>query len=90
MKKLVMLTTAASLVLAFAAPGFAAQRAHRASDAYASGAVDRSGSYNYGPQDTQGRATSVPVPFDPAPAVQYNRGQNQPYPDRAYGDPGRW
>lgn len=90
MKKLVMLTAAAGLVLALAAPGFAAQRAHRASDAYASG-VDRSGAYNYGPQDAQGRAATAPAPsFEPAPAAQYERGQNLPYPDRPYGNPNRW
>jgi hypothetical protein len=90
MSKLLILATTAGIVLASAAPGLAAQRAHRASDAYASAATaDRSGSYYYGPQDAQGRATTA-VPFDPAPAVQYNRGQNLPYPDRPYGNPDRW
>jgi len=29
-----------------------------------------------------------PVQFERAPA--YSTGQNLPYPDRPYGDPGRW
>lgn len=85
-----MLTAAGSILLALAGPTLAAQRAHRGVDAFASGTVDRSGSYYYGPQDAQGRATLAPVPYDPAPAVQYNRGQNLPYPDRPWGDPDRW
>jgi hypothetical protein len=91
MKKLQMLTAAGSILLALAGPTLAAQRAHRGADAFASGAVtsDRSGSYYYGPQDAQGRATSAPVHFD-APAVQARPSGNLPYPDRPWGDPDRW
>ena len=102
MKKLLMLTAAAGLIFALAEPTLAAQRTHRALDAYASGAVDRSGAYNYGPVD--GRAAydyappaSGPV-FDgqantPAQHTYSNTpygGPNLPYPDRPYGDPDSW
>lgn len=93
MKKLHTLTAAAGILLALAGPSLAAQRTHRAfdayasgTDAYASGTADRSGAYYYGPRDAQGRA--VVAPFQEAP-TQYYRG-NLPYPDRPYGDPDRW
>ncbi len=49
MKKLLMLTAAAGIVFALAEPTLAAQRVHRGVDAYASGDLDRSGAYNFGP-----------------------------------------
>jgi hypothetical protein len=87
MKKLYTLTAAAAVLLALAGPTMAAQRAHRAVDAYASGAAltDRSGSYYYGPQivvPEQARGARAEVPAAP--------GQNLPYADRPYGDPDRW
>ena len=89
MKKLQLLTATAVALLALAGPSLAAQRSQRAFDAYASGAVttDRSGAYYYGPRDAQGRAIA---PTFQGAQPQYNRGQNLPYPDRPYGDPGTW
>ena len=89
MKKLHTLTAAAGILLTLAGPTLAAQRAHRAYDAYASGAVnaDRSGAYNYGPQGAQG---SYRAQDSVSVQPQYNRGQNLPYPDRPYGDPDSW
>lgn len=93
MKTIHMLTAAAGILLTLAGPSLAAQRAQRGADAYASGAVstERSGAYNYGPSDAraQGRGF-VQEPQFGNQSNQYNRGQNLPYADRAYGDPGRW
>jgi hypothetical protein len=95
MRKLYILATAAALLVSASAPSLAASRAHRGTDAYASGAVstDRSGPYYYGPQgarntNAQDRAPFAQAPFVDAPS--YNRGQNLPYPDRPYGAPDSW
>ena len=102
MKKLLMLTAAAGMIFALAEPTLAAQRTHRALDAYASGAVDRSGAYNYGP--VNGRAAYDYAPTTGGPVVdgQVNTpaqhvysttpygGPNLPYADRPYGDPDSW
>jgi hypothetical protein len=89
MKKLQTLTVAAGILLALAGTSVAAQRVHRAYDAYASGA-DRSGAYYYGPQGEQAYGAQVQTPaqyqYNSAP----NYGQNLPYPDRPYGAPDRW
>jgi hypothetical protein len=86
MRKLQILTATAGILLALAGPTLAAQRAHRAYDAYASS--DRSGAYNYGPiQGSQAR-TPAQAQYDRTPT---NSGQqNLPYPDRPYGDPDSW
>ncbi len=93
MKTLQMLTATAGILLALAGPSLAAQRADRAADAYASGAVttDRSGAYYYGPSDAraQGR-TFVQEPQFGNQYNQYSRGQNLPYADRPYGAPDGW
>jgi hypothetical protein len=83
-----MLTASATILLALAGPGLAAQLTNRGVDAYASGAVntDRSGPYYYGPQGLQ---PSQPAPDRTFAQPQYNRGQNLPYPDRPYGAPDR-
>ena len=87
MKTLHTLTAAAGILLALAGPTLAAERAHRAYDAYASGTADRSGAYYYGPRDAQGRA--IVAPSEDAQS-QFSRGQNLPYADRPYGDPDSW
>jgi len=89
MRKLQIFATTAALLVVASAPTLAASRTHRAADAYASGAVttDRSGAYYYGPQDAQGRALVAPTQVEP---YRYNRGQNEPYADRPYGDPDSW
>jgi len=93
MKKLQMLTTAAGILLALAGPSLAAQRAYRGVDAYASaGTSDRSGSYYYGPRDSQDRALNDSVqstPYQYAPA-QYDRGQAAVPSDNTYGHPDSW
>jgi hypothetical protein len=87
MRKLQLLTASAAILLAFAGPSLAAQRAIRGVDAYASGAVnDRSGPYYYGPQGAQ----SAPERAFVQPQYTLpNHGQNLPYPDRPYGAPDR-
>src|ERR1700742_300346 len=95
MRKLQMLTATAGILLALAGPSLAASRLHsNAADAYASGAVttDRSGSYYYGPQDTQGRPVFVPSESRAQYGSSYGtaRGFGEPYADRPYGDPDSW
>ena len=92
MRKIHILATAAALLVAASAPSLAASHTHRASDAYASGAVttDRSGAYYYGPRDAQGQGVDNIVQEQGFVQPQYNRGQNLPYPDRPYGDPDNW
>ena len=89
MRKLHIFATAAALLVAATAPSLAASPTHGASDAYASGTADRSGAYYYGPHGAQNRAQDT---FQDRVFVQpqYNRGQNQPYADRPYGDPDNW
>jgi hypothetical protein len=92
MKKLQMLTAAGGILLALAGPSLAAQRVHRGTDAYASGAAtDRSGAYSYGPQrDTTSYGATSGAQGWGAPSRPYGAQQNLPYPDRPYGDPDRW
>jgi hypothetical protein len=89
MKTIHTLAAAAGILLTLAGPTLAAQRAHRAYDAYASGAVttDRSGAYYYGPRNAEGRAVAAPIQAAPS---QFGRGQSLPYADRPYGDPDSW
>jgi len=100
MKKLLTLTAAAGIVFALAGPSFAAQRTHRGLDAYASGAVDRSGAFYYGPQGDQSFARSSAPIYGPTgdqalTPEQHTYGlapygQTLPYPDRPYGAPAGW
>ena len=89
MKTLQILTAAAGILLVASGPSLAAKRAHQGFDAYASGTVnvDRSGAYNYGPAGGA-RVLTPQTQTDRAPA--YSTSHNLPYPDRPYGDPGRW
>jgi hypothetical protein len=96
---IVLLAGIATLVTAIE-PSLAAQRKHRAYDAYASGAAtDRSGAYYFGPGAVGGVGPATygagPVRSEALTPAQhnydrYNYGQNLPYPDRPYGDPDRW
>ena len=99
---IVLLAGIATLVTAIE-PSLAAQRKHRAYDAYASGAsADRSGAYDFGPRSrgydayASGDAVSSgPVGGQALTPAQhnydrYNYGQNLPYPDRPYGAPDSW
>ena len=93
---IVLLAGIATLVTAIE-PSLAAQRKHRAYDAYASG--DRSGAYYFGPGAVR---SEVPATFSRGPVRsealtpaqhnydRYNYGQNLPYPDRPYGAPDSW
>lgn len=91
MKKLQMLTAAGGILLALAGPTLAAQRAHRAVDAYASAVTDRSGAYYYGPNEARDARAQAPVTGWVRDGYAPNAaGRNQPYPDRPYGDPDSW
>ena len=97
MKTFSKLTAGVAILLALAGPSLAASRVHHGMDAYASGTADRSGAYYYGPrgggqaygQTYEGEARVQPQ-YDDDGHIQYNRGQNLPYPDRPYGDPDSW
>jgi hypothetical protein len=82
---IVLLAGIAALV-AVTEPTLAAQRKHRAYDAYASGAVtERVQPFHSG--RVRGEAlTPAQHNYD----LYFNKGQNLPYPDRPYGDPDSW
>jgi hypothetical protein len=101
MKKLsIVLLAGIATLVTVTEPLLAAQRKHRASDAYASGsAADRSGAYYFGPGAAGGGAPATfgagPVRSEALTPAQhnyepYNYGQNLPYPDRPYGAPNGW
>lgn len=89
------------MIFALAEPSFAATRAQRGFDAYAS-SVDRSGAYYYGPRYGQGHTAygqaqryTAPLERPNTPAEHfYETGPgsppNLPYPDKPYGDPDNW
>jgi hypothetical protein len=80
---IVLLAGIAALV-AVTEPTLAAQRKHRAHDAYASGAVTERVRH---PSRVRGEAlTPAQHNYD----LYFNKGQNLPYPDRPYGDPDNW
>ena len=80
---IVLLAGIAALV-AVTEPTLAAQRKHRAHDAYASGAVRERVHH---PGRVRGEAlTPAQHNYD----LYFNKGQNLPYPDRPYGDPDSW
>lgn len=92
---IVLLAGIATLVTAIE-PSLAAQRKHRAYDAYASGAAaDRSGAYYFGPGAAAATFGAGPARSEALSPAQhnydrYNYGRNLPYPDRPYGDPDSW
>ena len=86
MKTLKVLTAAAGILLAVAAPTLSAnakERVHRGYNAYASDAasVERNAPY-YGPVGSQDALTPLQHNYHPT-------APNLPYPDRPYGDPDR-
>ncbi len=93
MRKLHLMTIAASMLLALSGPTFAAKRTYHGSTAYSAYArdvsPDRSGAYYYGPI---GGGTV----YDAVPGMlgvnqpRYTPQQNLPYPDRPYGAPDSW
>ena len=96
MRTLQILTAAAGILLAISGPSLAASRtqAQRAADAYSAFARDNSDNiYLYSPELndpwTSPRASSRNVPGG-ATFYSYGAGQNLPYPDRPYGNPGSW
>jgi hypothetical protein len=95
MRTLHLLTAAAGILLAISGPSLAASRTQaRAADAYSAFARDNSdNTYLYSPylNDpwTSPRASSRNVPAGPT-FYSYGAGQNLPYPDRPYGNPGSW
>jgi hypothetical protein len=93
-----MLTAAASLLLAISGPGLAASRtqAHRATDANSAFARDMSDNvYTYSPYLNEPWAAPRGAQSGAAPNFSAGRdlpysGQNLPYPDLPYGNPGSW
>ena len=98
MKTIHILAAAAALLVTATAPSFAAQRTHQSAAAYGAYArdvsADRSGSYYYGPNEG---ARTAAATFGSSSGARGFGGpgyirpsQNEPYPDRPYGDPDRW
>jgi hypothetical protein len=82
---IVLLAGIATLV-AVTELSLAAQRKHRAHDAYASGAVtERVRPFHSGRVRTEA-LTPGQRNYD----LYFNKGVNLPYPDRPYGDPDSW
>ncbi len=95
MKTLSMLTAAAGILLAISGPSLAASRtqAQRAADAHSAYARDTSdNAYTYSPYLNEPWTSPRNVQSGQAPNFygSYGTGQNLPYPDRPYGNPGSW
>ena len=87
MKKLsIVLLLGIATLVTVTEPTFAAKRKHRASDAYASGAVTERVGPQYSGQ-VRDQALTPAQHFYSRPAYG---GQNLPYPDRPYGAPNGW
>lgn len=85
MKKLsIVLLAGIATLVAVTEPSLAAQRKHRAFDAYARGGVTESVGPQYSGQIRSEALTPAQHTYMPG------NGPNLPYPDRAYGDPDRW
>jgi hypothetical protein len=84
---------AVGLMLLISAPSFAAQQSRQPSSAHSKGAVKKEPAVK---KDrgvvTSPYDSSVVPPYDPrgTSAYPFGPGINFPYPDRPYGDPGRW
>jgi len=98
MKTLSMLTAAAGILLVISGPSLAASRtqAQRAADAYSAYARDTSdNAYTYSPNLNDPWTSPRNVQRGQEPNFygsygSYGTGQNLPYPDRPYGNPGSW
>lgn len=75
------------LLLAISGPSIAAQQSRQSSKTHSEAAVKKDRSSATAPYNS----SSVP-PYDPrgTSAYPFGPGVNFPYPDRPYGDPGRW
>jgi len=86
MKKLsIVLLAGIAALVAVTEPSLAAQRKHRAFDAYARGDVTERVGPQYSGQLRNEALTPAQHIYMPN-----NAGPNLPYPDRPYGDPDRW
>jgi len=82
----IALVAGIAALVAVTEPTFAAQRKHRAYEAYASGAVTE-----HVRPFSSGRVRSEALtPAQHNYDLYFNKGQNLPYPDRPYGDPDSW
>jgi hypothetical protein len=71
-----LIATIAALLFAMSEPSFAARTSRKPADSAPAQRSDKARVPAYDPQGTSRN------PFGP--------GRNLPYPDRPYGDPGRW
>ena len=86
MKKLsIVLLAGLAALVAVTEPSLAAQRKHRAVDAYARGEVTEGVGPQYSGQIRSEALTPAQHTYMPN-----NGSPNLPYPDRPYGDPDRW
>lgn len=89
--KFAILLAAASLLLAIVEPGFAAPRRHRPADAYASSAATHQRAIPHPSDRAFGWSwNGTRFPAAGTAAGPLGPSRNLPYPDRPYGDPGRW
>ena len=92
MMKFHTLAIAAGVLLAISGPSLAAQRTHQKSDTRATTAVESQSRATKSGGSANWRDGSAMSPYSPSgtSAYPWGRGYNFPYPDRPYGDPGRW
>jgi hypothetical protein len=92
MTRFQVVAIAAGLLLAISGPSFAAQRTHQKSQTHATTAAKsqpRAAKSSGSANSWNGLAIR---PYSPNGTSDYpwGPGYNFPYPDRPYGDPGRW
>jgi lipopolysaccharide export system protein LptC len=74
--KIMLVATIAALLFAMSEPSFAARKSRKPAENSPTPRSEKTRTPAYDPQGTSRN------PFGP--------GRNLPYPDRPYGDPGRW
>jgi hypothetical protein len=86
-----MLTAAACVLLAFTEPGISAQQTQQKSHMRTKSAME-SQSRSAKPRGADSWRGSALPSYSPTgtSAYPWGRGYNLPYPDRPYGDPGKW
>ena len=87
MIRVYVVATAVALFVANLEPSFAAQRPRQPSSAHSQDAVKEGRGVITSPYDS-----SRVRPYAPGGTSRnpFGPGVNYPYPDRPYGDPGRW
>ena len=92
MRKRQMLATAAAVLLAVTGPSLAAQPTPQKSQARAKSTVESQSRAAKSRSSADSLYDAPLRPYSPSgtSAYPWGPGYNFPYPDRPYGDPGRW